>query len=375
MDHDRPVNIPAPNSNLAEPDARGVQQKVTDTIVQYLYVHTPDERFTYPSSRAPGGAASVAVRYLECALSQAASLRLRDEPREIVLVTNLRDLRDAEAVTPRGVRMLEAMEKIGVRIVHADYEHRNRLPVESYASSRYLLDAINAVIDNDTDPDSRYWFTDLDCVWVDPDRVFAAAPKPGSVGCVLMRYPDDWNIEGTTPRRLGEFGTQLGECPVPVPWVGGELIAGTARDLKKLVADCDALDDRVGEREGEIPAEEHLLSLAGGLGMVDFVDMSEVAWRIHTGPRHEAPPHEHPETLGLWHLPSEKGLAFRRTANAVLRGRLERLQRDFEDPVRAMKRFNVAGVGLVRRVRDDGWLAMHRLRREFVTRTTQNAFA
>jgi hypothetical protein len=93
-----------------------------------------------------------------------------------------------------------------------------------------------------------------------------------------------------------------------------------------------------------------------------------VAWRIHTGPRHEAPDHHDPASLGLWHLPSEKGLAFRRTASAVLAGRERRLRRDFEDPVRAMKRFNVDGAGLMRRVRDDGWLALHRLRRELAAR-------
>jgi hypothetical protein len=345
-----------------------------DTVVQYLYVHTPEERFSYPTSRSPGGAASVAMRYLECALTQAASLRLRKEPREIVLVTNLRDLKDAAAVKPRGVRMLEAMESMGVRILFAEYEHRNRLPVESYASSRYLLDAINAVVGDDTDPDHRFWFTDLDCVWADPAKVFAMAPEPGSIGCLLMRYPHDWNIEGTTPQRLGEFGRELGHCPVPVPWVGGELLAGTARDLKQLVADCDALDERVGERGAEIPAEEHLLSLAGGLGLVSYVDLSEVAFRVHTGPRHSAVPHPDPASLGLWHLPAEKGLAFRRTASCVLSGRTRRVQRDFEDPVRAMRRFNIAGVGIARRVRDDSWLAVHRLRREFIARTV-SAFA
>jgi hypothetical protein len=361
MDRDPPIDTATPRAG--------------DTVVQYLYVHTPEERFTYPTSRSTGGSAGLAMRYLECALTQAASLRLRAEPREIVLVTNLRDLKDAEAVTARGVRMLEAMESMGVRIVFAEYAHRNRLPVESYASSRYLLDAVNAVIDDSTDPHQRFWFTDLDCVWVDPDKVFAAAPEPGSVGCVYIGYPPDWNIEGTTPRRLGEYGRELGECPVPVPWVGGELLCGTARDLEKMVADCDALDDRVGERGGEIPAEEHLLSLAGGLGLVSFVDRSSVAWRLLTGPRHEAPDHPDPASLGLWHLPSEKGLAFRRTASAVLSGREPQLRRDFENPVRAMKRFNVSGAGLLRRMRDDGWLAMYRVRRELAAHSRKAALA
>jgi hypothetical protein len=337
-------------------------------VVQYLYVHAPGERFVYPTSRSHGGAANTAMRYLECALVQAASLRLPDDPVDTVLVTNLRDTHDAAAVEPRGVRLIEAMEALGVRMVYADYEHRNRIPVESYASSRYVLDAILAVTSDGVEPDQTFWFTDVDCVWLDPARLFAATPPASSIGCVLIPYPADWEIEGTTPLRLGDFGRELGECPVPVPWVGGELLAGRADDLRGTVAKCDALDDEVGARGAEIPAEEHLLSLAGGLGRVSFVDLSAFVARVHTGPRHEAPPHEDPGSLALWHLPSEKGLGFRRTASELLAGRLDRVRRDLADPARAMKRFNVSGAGLVRRVRDDGWLAAQRLRRVLASR-------
>jgi hypothetical protein len=339
-------------------DAKGDRRPC---VVQYLYVHAPGERFSYPTSRSDGGAAHTAMRYLECALVQAASLRLRDADCELVLVTNLAELGDADAVEQRGVRLLDAMESLGVRIVFADYAHRNVVPVESYASSRYVLDAILAVTDG-SDPGRRYWFTDVDCVWVNPEKVFAATPPRGSIGCVLIPYPPEWDIEGTTPQRLGEFGQQLGDCPVPIPWVGGELLCGTAGDLRGMVAASDALDREVGAEGAEIPAEEHVLSLAGGLGRVSFEDLPDVAARILTGPRHFAPPHPDPGSLGLWHLPNEKGLSLRRAASSVLSGHSRSLSRDLADPHRAMKRFNISGAGLTRRVRDDSWLALRRLR-------------
>jgi hypothetical protein len=360
MDHDR---LGSNAAYMTELDAPGPAQRAKNTVVTYLYVHTPDEQFSYPTSRASSDSAAVAMRYLECAATQAASVRLRDDPVDFVLVTNLRDLRDPKAVTSRGVALLESMEAMGVQMLYADYAHRNRISVDMYPSSRYLLDAVVAVIaDEPDDSEHRYWFTDVDCVWVDLDKVFAAAPPAGSVACVYIPYPPDWDIIGTTPRRVGEFGRTLGDCPVPVPWVGGELFGGTPRDLRHLIAECDVLDDQIGDNGDEVPAEEHLLTLVGGLGRVSFTDQCDVVWRLSTGPRHEAPRHSNPGALGLWHLPSEKGLSFRRTAGEVLSGRTSRLRRDLTDPVRAMKRFNIEGTGLGRRIRDDGWIAVQRLR-------------
>lgn len=341
---------------------------MTECVVQYLYVHRAQERFEYPSSRSSGGAANTAMRYLECALVQTASLRMREADCDIVLVSNLEDPRDPSLVERRGVRLLEKMESLGVRLVHAAYEHRSPKPVPMFEASRYVLDAINAVSVK-SDPARRLWFVDVDCVWIDPQKVFAAAPQQGSVGCIHIDYPPDWDVNGVTPRGLGELGRELGECPVPVAWVGGELLCGASSDLSAMVTACEKLDAELTEHGTELPAEEQLLSLAGGLGRIDFTDLSHVAWRLWTGPRHGALPHADPASLGLWHLPSEKGLGFRRAANAILSGRTARLRRDLQEPAKAMKRFNVGGAGLVRRLRDDGWLAAYRLRRALESRT------
>ena len=54
-------------------------------------------------------------------------------------------------------------------------------------------------------------------------------------------------------------------------------------------------------------------------------------------------------------------MSLRRAAGQLRRGRTERLRRDLADPKRAARRFNVAGVGLTRRILDDGWIARQRI--------------
>jgi len=320
--------------------------------VQYLYVHGPAEQFDYPSSRAHGGPARLAVRYLECVLVQAASLRLRTSECDLALVTNVTDRR---ALGRRGARLMSEIEALGVEIVFADYLHRPATEVATFASSRYVFDAIVAT-SADVQTRRQLWLLDVDCVWLAPPKVFAAAPPALGIGCIPIPYPPDRELYGFTPRTMGELAGRLGAGGEPVRWVGGELLSGAAEDLRALVSTCETLELELAAAGEALTTEEQLLSLVQALGRARFHDLSAVAQRIWTGPRHGAPPVSDPAALGLWHLPSEKGLGFRRAAHAITAGRADRLLDDLEDPPRALRRFNVAGAGWTRRVRDDGWL-------------------
>jgi hypothetical protein len=325
-------------------------------VVQYLYIHGGDESFEYPSSRdRSGDPARLAMRYLECVLVQAASLRLQDADCELVLVTN----RTAGAgLSRRGARLLGEIEAIGTTIVEAEYRHR---PTDHsfFAASRYVFDAIEAMVPGAA-PDRPMWFVDVDCVWVDPARAFGLMPPRPAIACVTIPYPPDW-LNGAKRARTAKLVRQLGAPPGPVPvWVGGELLGGHVADLLELVRACERLESELTEHGVELGTEEELLSLALALGRVDLLDVTSAVRRIWTGPRHGAPRPEHPGSLALWHLPSEKGLAFRRTARELARGRGERLRRDLADPARALRRFNVEGAGFQRRVRDDLWLLRQR---------------
>jgi hypothetical protein len=330
-------------------------------VVQYLYVHDPNERFDYPSSRSNGGSGRLAARYLECVLVQAASLRLLGADCDLALVTNLADRRVLGA---RGMRLLEKIESLGVEVVLAEYLHRPAAEITTFAASRYVFDAITAVGERG-DPSRQLWMVDVDCVWREPHRVFAAAPASPGIGCIHIPYPPDWELYGFTPRTMEalarEMSTPERSAKRPLHWVGGELLSGTAADLGALVESCEALEREVAEHGQALTTEEQLLSLAQALGRARFQDLSPVARRIWTGPRHGAPAVADPGLLGLWHLPSEKGLGFRRAARAVLHDRTGPLERDLRDPARALRRFNISGAGWARRVRDDSWIVAQRL--------------
>jgi hypothetical protein len=331
-------------------------------VVQYLYVHDAGEAFHYPSVRSSSSVARVAVRYLECALTQAASLRLQDARCDLALATNVDD---RAALGRRAAELMSQIEALGVEILPTEYRHRPGDDSATYVSSRYVLDAILSATEGQQ-ATRQLWLTDLDCVWVDPELVFAAAPSPAEVGCIYIPYPPDWDVvgfgeTGLTPRAIGELAAQMGGPGHVPPWVGGELLGGTPGALRELVSVSEQLDRRLADEGMVLPTEEQVLSLAGALGRVRFHDLSELAARIQTGARHDAPPTKAPTKLGLWHLPSEKGLSLRRAATAVRRGRTSRLRRDLSDPVRAARRFNVEGASHARQIRDDGWIGAQRI--------------
>ncbi|HEX4484111.1 MAG TPA: hypothetical protein VH081_10015 [Solirubrobacteraceae bacterium] len=336
----------------------------TPIVVQYLYVHDPEEGFDYPTARAGGSAAEVARRYLECALTQATSLAFRDVDCELVLATNVTDRRRLGRV---GAELIEKIESLGTRILVTEYVHRPRPGTEHYVSSRYVLDAMLAASAGEP-AERQLWFTDLDCVWADPAKVFASAPEPPQIGCIYIEYPPDWDTVGferygRTRLGIGELAQAMGGSEAAPPWVGGELLTGRPQPLRDLVAVCEQLDAQLESEGKTLPNEEQILSLAGAVGRVEFRDLSHIARRMPTGSRTSAAPVEQPRSLGFWHLPSEKGLSLRRTAEQVRRGRTRALKRDLADPARTARRFNVEGTSALRQLRDDGWIVAQRVRR------------
>jgi hypothetical protein len=352
------------NSATTTPPLTTAPLVTAPLVVQYLYVHEPEEGFYYPTARAGASAADVARRYLECALTQAASLAYRTVDCELVLATNVTDRRRLGAV---GVELLEQIEALGTRILPTEYTHRPKPGTEAYVSSRYVFDAI--VSSTEGQPaDRQIWLTDLDCVWADPALVFASAPDPPEIGCIYIEYPPDWDtvgfeIYGRTRLGIGELANELGGGgEAAPPWVGGELLTGRPRALRDLVGVCEQLDAQLDSEGKTLPNEEQILSLAGAVGRVRFSDLSRVAKRMTTGTRSGASRVEDPRAIGFWHLPAEKGLSLRRTAEDVRRGRTRALRRDLADPERTARRFNVSGTGPLRRLRDDGWIVAQRLR-------------
>jgi hypothetical protein len=329
--------------------------------VQYLYVHAVDDAFAYTSTRGLTDPRELAALYLECALVQSSSLALGAPDCEQVLVTNLDDPRDPRALTERGVRLVDAIEELGVELRQAPYAARFEDAAPAYESSRYVLDAMGAA--TATAPDGQVlWFSDVDCVWIDPSRVFATAPPAPQVACLRVHYPPHWDVMlGTTPTTVGEVGRRIGTSEVPARWVGGELLGGTSAAIRALVTTCAEIERELGPLPYELPAEEHLFTLAGALGRVDYRDLAPVARRIFTGLRRRGPRVNNVGELGFWHLPGEKGLSLRRTADRLLAGERDWLAAVLADPRRREEWFNVSPRP-VHRLRDASWLTLARLR-------------
>src|SRR3954452_7532021 len=83
-------------------------------VVLYLYVHAPGERFVYPNTRASNSAGRLALRYLECAVTQAATLRLQDAACDIVLASNGIERID---LGERGRRLVAALRALDVQLL------------------------------------------------------------------------------------------------------------------------------------------------------------------------------------------------------------------------------------------------------------------
>lgn len=323
-------------------------------VAMHVYL---DER-GHTLSPHPGVRTSSPERYLECVVTQAASLRLQDAACEIALVSNIDD---GAGLGRSGRRLWATLRSLEVEIVPSAL----RIDRSSgYGAARLLRDALAAAIDGQ-DAQRRLWLPNADCVWRDPARALQRAIGEDEVGCLVIDYPPDWSVGGAaqigdTRRSLGATAIGLGGSERVPAWVGGDVLTGTSATLGRLREALDELDVRL-KRDGPAPTTEQLLTLAGALGRVSFSDIAEVFGRIHTGAR-DRDAIAHARDLAIWHLPGEKGLSFRRAAGLVLRGGSARLGAQLADERRAARLFNVAPTRRARQLRDYSWLAEQKLR-------------
>ena len=321
-----------------------------------LYLFLDERGGTLPPHPSPRTRSP--LRYLECALVQAASLLLRAPEVEVAIVTNVsaRDGRHGRAER----RLWDALEALGVtrREVALD------LPAGADPDAcRFPRTALLALA---TEPAERIvWLPNLDCVWIDPARALRAAPAGERVGILVIGYPPGWRVGG--PAAIGDSREGLaatvgglGGAAAPPPWIGADLLVGRSGELRRLIASCDELEASLIDRARA--SNEQLLTLSFALGRAVAEDISPIARRIQTGARHGAAAPEDAAELAIWHLPAEKGLSLRRTASALLHGGESRVLADLEDPERAIKRFNLGPPGRVRALRDDAWVLAGRLR-------------
>jgi hypothetical protein len=337
------------------PGSIGVEAR--PLVAMHVYV---DERGRTLSPH-PGVRTASPERYLECAVVQAASLRLRDAACDVALVSNIVD---PAKLGRRVSKLWAALGSLNVEIIASP------LPIDpssGYGPARPLRDAL-ALASEGQPSGRRLWFPNADCVWRDPQAALRLSVEPDEVGCLVIDYPPDWSVGGpaqvgdtrrslaATALRLGSTSAELvGGSESAPAWIGGDVLGATCETLAKLGEVYDELDARL-RGEGTVPTTEQLLTLAGALERVSFRDLGKVFARIHTGARHRDAA-ARANGLAVWHLPGEKGLSFRRAANHVLAGRSQRLGAELADEHRAARRFNVATTRRSRQLRDYSWLA------------------
>jgi hypothetical protein len=322
-----------------------------------MYLFVDASGATVPPHPSPRTASP--LRYLECALVQAASLRLGAARCEIALVTNLDRARGLGREGRRLWRALQALDvavwPLELRIEPGEEAAASRLPREAAGALAAALPGGRAC-----------WLPNLDFVWVDAPRALARTPAPGTLGALAIPYPPDWRVGGpgeigSTRAELGSRAAALGAASSEPPrWIGADVLAGTAATIAAAFEACDELDERFAA-QGLTATNEQLLTLAAALGRVEIVDLSPLARRIQTGARHTAGVPADVAELAVWHLPAEKGLSLRRAARTIARGRERRLAADLASAPRAMRRFNVGGARRAHQLRDDVWVGFGRL--------------
>jgi len=320
-----------------------------------MYLFLDADGGTLPPHPSPRTASP--LRYLECALVQAASLQRAGAGCRTVLLTNV-----GGGPGRAWRRMWGELGELGVEVREVALRIE---PGTAAAETRLALAAIRAAAGG-LAGSREMWIPNLDCVWVDPARALRACPQSGRIGALAIPYPPDWAVGGpeavgSTRLELGRTASALGaRAESAPPWIGADLLAGTTASLLALAAACEELDGQLAGG-GATATTEQLLTLCAALGRVEVEDLSSLARRIQTGARHSAGAPADAAALAIWHLPAEKGLSLRRAARAPARGRTGPLHADLALPARAMRRFNVGGARRAHQLRDDAWVAWGRL--------------
>src|SRR4051794_14101406 len=274
-------------------------------LVTWFHGDEPERAGTYAQTL--GDAASLAhyETYLRCVDLCTASFRRWNPDSRAVVVLNPR----ADGAINPERRTFWA--SLGVEQVVAQNTHRPDQDLYSrWQNQTYLFDVIAAAVEG-VDDAQAVAVLDSDVVVRRPLGAMAAEIRAAGFLPMEIPFSADQDVHGVTREDLRSLhgawrGHGLGFLPA---YQGGELVAGTAGELRRLLADVEsvyrwALEEQVAGRPH--PNEEaQMISIARP---VRSEDVRGNAWieRIWTQPwTHRAVP-ENAAELPLWHLPAEK---------------------------------------------------------------------
>jgi hypothetical protein len=281
---------------------------VTDSglmLVTWFHGDEPERAGTYAQTL--GDAASLAhyETYLRCVDLCVASFRRWNPDSRAVVVLNPRA---DGAITPERRAFWAS---IGVDQAVAANTHRPDQDLYSrWQNQTYLFDVIAAAIEG-VDDAQAVAVIDSDVIIRRPLDAMAAEIRAAGYLPMEIPFALDQDVHGVSRQDLQRLhtvwsGRQLDFAPA---YQGGELVAGTAAELRRLLTDVEsvyrwALDEQVAGRPH--PNEEaQMISLARP---VHSEDIRGNRWieRIWTQPwTHRSVP-ANVTDIPMWHLPAEK---------------------------------------------------------------------
>jgi hypothetical protein len=283
-------------------------------LCTWLYGDSAAEQLAHYQVRGDSSSdAFQAIYWRSVALFFATSLRQEHTARH-VLFTNLTSL-----PTVDGVSMASLLDRLEVEVV--------RLPLtfatppgyyHQWRNQFYVFDMIHHFARSLDDGDSAV-VLDSDCVWVaSAEPVWEAIRRDGLLTYVVQ-YDPEWKNNGLSRRDMSSIaGSLLGrELPHPLVYCGGELLAATGAEFRRLAPEADRVWGQLMERHarGEPVFYEEGQTLSYLYYKLGYPagNGDPFVRRIFTDALrggNNASPHDY--GLVAWHVPLEKRLGIRR---------------------------------------------------------------
>lgn len=289
-------------------------------ICTWLFAESDEEASTYPQVPGRSTSAGFQSTYWRCVAAFFATSYRHQPDAKHLLFTNLDTLPEIS-----GVRLSALLGQLGVEVIQLPMTHTT--PPGHFPAWRnqfYVFDIASYLGDRVQDEDTVL-VLDSDCVWVSGAGAVQDAVRRDGVLTYVENFPLDWPENGLTRSDMQALSTALlgYEVPHPLIYCGGELVAATGSELRRLNVEIakawDALLERAQAGLFTFNEEAQLLSHVYYVLGCPVGNGNPYVRRIWTG-SFGAYRTATPQDLGLvvWHLPLEKRLGIRRLYDALL---------------------------------------------------------
>lgn len=283
-------------------------------VCTWLFADSAEEETAHYQVRGRSSSREFQAIFWRCvAVFFATSSRQQSSARH-VLFTNVESLPVVD-----GIEIAPLLESLSVEIV--------RLPLtfatppgyyHAWRNQFYVFDILRYLAANLSDAEAAMVF-DSDCVWISSVDPMADALRRDGVLTYVVTYEPTWEINGLSRVGMSRIASELlgRELSDPLVYCGGELLAVTGAELRRLVPEVEAvwgsLLDRHSRGQPVFHEEGHTLSFLYHKLAYPVGNGDPYIRRVFTdsiGAHNNVSHHDH--GLTVWHVPLEKRLGIRR---------------------------------------------------------------